>query len=46
MIINAHQQQFENLVDALLKKETIEGDEVDAIVHDKSGFREDSYMMA
>jgi cell division protease FtsH len=46
MIINAHQQQFENLVEALLKKETIEGDEVDAIVHDKSGFREDSYMMA
>lgn len=46
MIINAHQQQFEKLVDALLKKETIEGGEVDEIVHDKSGFREDSYTMA
>lgn len=46
MIINAHQQQFEKLVEALLKKETIEGNEVDAIVHDKSGFLEDSYIMA
>lgn len=46
MIINAHQSQFEQLVDALLKKETIEGTEVDEIVQDKTGFREDKYMMA
>jgi cell division protease FtsH len=46
MIINAHQKQFERLVDELLKKETLEGSEVDEIVQDKTGFREDQYKMA
>jgi cell division protease FtsH len=46
MIINAHQQQFERLVEALLKKETLEGTEVDDIVQDKAFFREDHYLMA
>ncbi|WP_102263033.1 AAA family ATPase [Mesobacillus jeotgali] len=46
MIINAHQDQFERLVDELLKKETLEGSEVDEIVQDKTGFREDQYKMA
>ena len=46
MIINTHQNQFERLVDELLKKETLEGSEVDEIVQDKTGFREDQYIMA
>ncbi len=46
MIIRSHQNQFGQLVDALLKKETLEGTEVDEIVQDKSGFREDQYVMA
>ncbi|MBT2693765.1 AAA family ATPase [Bacillus sp. ISL-55] len=46
MIINAHQNQFERLVDELLKKETLDGSEVDEIVQDKTGFREDQYIMA
>ena len=46
MIINAHQNQFERLVDELLKKETLEGSEVDEIVQDKTVFREDQYIMA
>jgi cell division protease FtsH len=46
MIINAHQNQFGRLVEELLKKETLEGSEVDEIVQDKTGFREDQYMMA
>ncbi|MBT2685532.1 AAA family ATPase [Bacillus sp. ISL-37] len=46
MIINAHQNQFERLVDELLKKETLDGSEVDEIVQDKSRFREDQYIMA
>lgn len=46
MIIKAHQSQFELLVDELLKKETLEGSEVDEIVQDKAGFREDRYVMA
>ncbi len=46
MIINAHQQQFERLVEALLKKETLEGTEVDDIVQDKALFREEHYLMA
>ena len=46
MIINANQRQFERLVDELLKKETLEGSEVDEIVQDKTGFREDQYIMA
>ncbi|CAM4022675.1 AAA family ATPase [Mesobacillus thioparans] len=45
MIIRSHQNQFGQLVDALLKKETLEGTEVDEIVQDKSGFREDQYVM-
>jgi len=31
-LINNHQQQYQQLVDALLKKETLEGSEVEAIV--------------
>lgn len=46
MIINAHQHQFERLVEALLKKETLEGTEVDDIVQDKALFREEHYLMA
>ncbi|WP_226641941.1 AAA family ATPase [Mesobacillus subterraneus] len=46
MIINAHRQQFDRLVEELLKKETLEGSEVDEIVQDKTGFREDQYLMA
>lgn len=46
MIINAHRQQFDMLVEELLKKETLEGSEVDEIVQDKTGFREDQYLMA
>jgi cell division protease FtsH len=46
MIIHAHQPQFERLVEALLKKETLEGTEVDDIVQDKALFREDHYLMA
>ncbi|WNF21134.1 AAA family ATPase [Mesobacillus jeotgali] len=46
MIINAHRQQFDVLVEELLKKETLEGSEVDEIVQDKTGFREDQYLMA
>jgi cell division protease FtsH len=46
MIINAHKNQFDMLVEALLKKETLEGSEVDEIVQDKTGFREDQYIMA
>ncbi|WLR56922.1 AAA family ATPase [Mesobacillus subterraneus] len=46
IIINAHQTQFERLVDELLKKETLEGSEVDSIVQDKTGFLEDQYIMA
>ena len=46
MIINAHRQQFDVLVEELLKKETLEGSEVDEIVQDKAGFREDQYLMA
>lgn len=46
MIIKANQSQFELLVDELLKKETLEGSEVDEIVQDKAGFREDRYVMA
>lgn len=46
MIINAHRQQFDVLVEELLKKETLEGTEVDEIVQDKTGFREDQYLMA
>ena len=46
MIINAHKQQFDILVEELLKKETLEGSEVDEIVQDKTGFREDQYVMA
>lgn len=45
MIIRSHQNQFGQLVEALLKKETLEGSEVDEIVQDKSGFREDQYVM-
>ncbi|WHX38774.1 AAA family ATPase [Mesobacillus sp. AQ2] len=45
MIIRSHQNQFGQLVEALLKKETLEGSEVDEIVQDKSGFREDRYVM-
>ncbi|WP_079509241.1 AAA family ATPase [Mesobacillus jeotgali] len=45
MIIRAHQNQFGHLVDALLKKETLEGSEVDEIVQDKTRFREDQYAM-
>lgn len=46
MIIKAHKNQFDMLVEALLKKETLEGSEVDEIVQDKTGFREDQYIMA
>jgi cell division protease FtsH len=47
MIINAHQPQFERLVEALLRKETLEGTEVDEIVQDKVIFNvEDNYLMA
>ncbi|MCM3664852.1 AAA family ATPase [Mesobacillus subterraneus] len=46
MIIHAHQPQFERLVEALLKKETLEGTEVDDIVQDKALFREDHYLLA
>jgi cell division protease FtsH len=46
MIINAHRHQFDVLVEELLKKETLEGSEVDEIVQDKTGFREDQYLMA
>ena len=46
MIINAHKHQFDVLVEELLKKETLEGSEVDEIVQDKTGFREDQYVMA
>ncbi|MBT2641353.1 AAA family ATPase [Bacillus sp. ISL-41] len=46
MIINAHKYQFDVLVEELLKKETLEGSEVDEIVQDKTGFREDQYVMA
>jgi cell division protease FtsH len=46
MIINAHKNQFDMLVEALLKKETLEGSEVDEIVQGKTGFREDQYIMA
>lgn len=46
MIINAHRHQFDVLVEELLKKETLEGSEVDEIVQDKTGFREDQYIMA
>ncbi|MGV2938798.1 AAA family ATPase [Mesobacillus sp. LC4] len=46
MIINAHRRQFDMLVEELLKKETLEGSEVDEIVQDKTGFREDQYLMA
>jgi cell division protease FtsH len=47
MIINAHQPQFERLVEALLRKETLEGKEVDEIVQDKVIFNEeDNYLMA
>ncbi|WP_210366107.1 AAA family ATPase [Bacillus sp. REN3] len=45
-IINAHQLQFERLVEALLKKETLEGSEVEGIVQDKAIYKEDDYMMA
>jgi len=46
MIINAHKHQFDVLVEELLKKETLEGSEIDEIVQDKTGFREDQYVMA
>ena len=46
MIINAHKHQFDVLVEELLKKETLEGSEVDEIVQDKTGFLEDQYVMA
>ena len=46
MIIKAHKNQFDMQVEALLKKETLEGSEVDEIVQDKTGFREDQYIMA
>lgn len=46
MIINAHHNQFERLVEELLKKETLDGSEVDEIVQDKTRFREDQYIMA
>jgi cell division protease FtsH len=46
MIINAHQIQFDRLVEELLRKETLEGTEVDEIVQDKTGFREDEYILA
>ncbi|MBT2681029.1 AAA family ATPase [Bacillus sp. ISL-35] len=45
IIIRSHQNQFGKLVDALLKKETLEGSEVDEIVQDQAGFREDQYVM-
>lgn len=45
MIIRSHQNQFGELVDALLKKETLEGSEVDEIVQNTSVFREDRYVM-
>lgn len=46
MIINAHRPQFERLVEALLKKETLEGSEVDDIVQNKAYSIEENYMMA
>ncbi|MBT2662639.1 AAA family ATPase [Bacillus sp. ISL-45] len=46
IIINAHRHQFDVLVEELLKKETLEGSEVDDIVQDKTGFRQDQYVMA
>ncbi|WP_100332026.1 AAA family ATPase [Bacillus xiapuensis] len=36
-IISEHQPQFQRLVDALLKEETLEGSEVEQIVRDKEG---------
>jgi cell division protease FtsH len=35
-LIQSHQQQYQQLVEALLKKETLEGSEVEQIVHGKS----------
>jgi len=45
MIIRSHQNQFGELVDALLKKETLEGSEVDDIVQNTSCFREERCVM-
>lgn len=46
IIIRAHRPQFDQLVEALLKKETLDGTEVDEIVLNKTLFREDQYLIS
>jgi len=46
ILISNHQHQYQQLVDALLKKETLEGSEVEAIVWEKSNNVTESIVFA
>ncbi|RFU60106.1 AAA family ATPase [Bacillus sp. V59.32b] len=45
-LIDTHREQYQALVDALLKKETLEGSEVEEIVNPKSLIESDDFALA
>ncbi|MGG3469915.1 AAA family ATPase [Neobacillus pocheonensis] len=45
-LINSHQYQYQQLVDALLKKETLEGYEVEEIIGNRSNLHSENLVLA